>query len=96
MDKEKSGSKCHVVVGRKGVPLAVIHTAANTHDSEVLEEVSWTPLSLRCAGLVADRANAQRDCMLTRATTTLIALPESAQEERDNPAHRWAAGHRDQ
>jgi Transposase DDE domain len=38
-DKGKSGSKRHVVVvDRRGVPLAVIHTAANVHDSKVLEE----------------------------------------------------------
>src|SRR5919199_5272261 len=37
-DKGKSGSKRHIVVDRGGVPLAVIHTAANVHDSKVLEE----------------------------------------------------------
>jgi hypothetical protein len=38
-DKGKSGSKHHIVVDRKGIPLSVIHSAANVHDSEVLEEV---------------------------------------------------------
>jgi IS5 family transposase len=37
-DKAKAGSKHHVVVDRSGVPLAVIHSAANVHDSKVLEE----------------------------------------------------------
>src|SRR3954451_17648698 len=37
-DKGKSGSKRHVVVDRRGVPLAVIHTAANVYDSKALEE----------------------------------------------------------
>src|SRR3712207_1132253 len=37
-DKGKSGSKRHVVVDRGGVPLAVIHPAANVHDSKVLGE----------------------------------------------------------
>jgi hypothetical protein len=37
-DKGKQGSKRHVVVDRRGVPLCVIHTAANVHDSKVLEE----------------------------------------------------------
>jgi Transposase DDE domain len=37
-DKGKQGSKRHVVVHRRGVPLAVMHTAANVHDSKVLEE----------------------------------------------------------
>jgi len=37
-DKGKSGSKRHVVVDRQGIPLAVVHSAANVHDSKVLEE----------------------------------------------------------
>ena len=38
-DKGKSGSKRHVVCDRGGIPLAVIHSAANVHDSKVLEEI---------------------------------------------------------
>src|SRR5215213_7126870 len=37
-DKGKAGSKRHVVADRGGVPLAVVLTAANVHDSKVLEE----------------------------------------------------------
>ena len=37
-DKGKQGSKRHVVVDRNGIPLSVIHSAANVHDSKVLEE----------------------------------------------------------
>src|ERR687889_2467226 len=37
-DKGKSGSKRHIVVDREGLPLSMIHTAANVHDSKVLEE----------------------------------------------------------
>ncbi|MBA4116296.1 MAG: IS5 family transposase [Rubrobacter sp.] len=37
-DKGKSGSKRHVVVDRGGIPLSVIHSAANVHDSKALEE----------------------------------------------------------
>ena len=37
-DKGKSGSKRHVVVDRGGVPLSIPHSAANVHDSKVLEE----------------------------------------------------------
>ena len=37
-DKGKAGSKRHLVSDRRGVPLAVIHSAANVHDSKVLEE----------------------------------------------------------
>lgn len=37
-DKGKKGSKRHLVVDRKGIPLSVIHSSANVHDSKVLEE----------------------------------------------------------
>ena len=37
-DKGKPGSKRHVVSDREGVPLAVVLSAANVHDSKVLEE----------------------------------------------------------
>lgn len=37
-DRGKPGSKRHVVSDRKGVPLAVVLTAANVHESKVLEE----------------------------------------------------------
>ena len=37
-DKGKQGSKRHVVVDREGIPLSVIHSAANVHDSKVLQE----------------------------------------------------------
>jgi hypothetical protein len=38
-DRSKPGSKHHVVVDRNGVPLAVVLTAANVHDSKDFEEL---------------------------------------------------------
>ena len=38
-DRGKSGTKRHVVVDRQGVPLAARITAANVHDSMMLEEM---------------------------------------------------------
>jgi transposase len=38
-DRGKPGSKRHLVSDRKGVPLAVVLSAANVHDSKVLEDV---------------------------------------------------------
>jgi transposase len=38
-DRGKAGSKRHLVTDRAGVPLAVVLTPANTHDSVVFEEV---------------------------------------------------------
>src|SRR3954470_7052368 len=37
-DRGKPGSERHLVVDRQGIPLAVLLTAANAHDSTVLEE----------------------------------------------------------
>jgi len=39
MDRGKQASKCHLVVDKGDVPLAVRHTAANVHDSKMLEEL---------------------------------------------------------
>lgn len=38
-DRGKPGSKRHLVSDRKGVPLAVVLTSANLHDSNVFEEL---------------------------------------------------------
>jgi transposase len=38
-DRGKPGSKRHLVSDRGGVPLAVVLTAANVHDSKVFEEL---------------------------------------------------------
>ena len=37
-DRGKPGSKRHLVVDRQGIPLAVLLTAANVHDSTMLDE----------------------------------------------------------
>ena len=38
-DRGKPGSKHHLLTDRNGVPLAVVLTAANVHDSKVFEEL---------------------------------------------------------
>src|SRR4051812_48102732 len=38
-DRGKSGSKRHIVVERQGIPLAVLLSAANVHDSTLLEDL---------------------------------------------------------
>lgn len=38
-DKGKAGTKRHLVSDRRGIPLAVMLTAANVHDSMVFEEL---------------------------------------------------------
>ena len=77
----KSGSKRHVMVDRRGVPLAVIHTAANVHDSKVLEELVDTVAPIRKSLAGADRASARRSCMPTRPTTTSNAVERRSGRE---------------
>ena len=50
-DRGQSGSKRHLVVDGRGVPLAIRHTGANVHDSQMLEPMSdAVPAMLRPHG----------------------------------------------
>ena len=50
-DRGKSGSKRHVVIDANGIPLAVTLSAANVHDSRMLEAtVDAIPAIRQCAG----------------------------------------------
>ena len=71
-DRGKSGSKRHVVLDRDGVPLAVIHTAANVHDSKALEE-AVDAVRGGSGSLAADARVAPRSCTPTKATTSRAA-----------------------
>jgi hypothetical protein len=39
VDRGKAGSKYHLVIDGRGIPLAVGLSAANTHDSQLLEQL---------------------------------------------------------
>src|SRR3712207_58957 len=92
-DRGKPGSKRHLVSDRKGVPLAVVLSAANVHDSKVLEDVVWTPSSRSGARRAsqAGHASAQISCTPTRATTPLAAgrRSEGAPSRGASPAAGW-------
>ncbi len=49
-DRGKRGSKRHLMVDGAGVPLAVKHTAANVHDSQMLEELTDSVAPFRQPG----------------------------------------------
>jgi Transposase DDE domain len=50
-DRGKPGTKRHVLVDANGIPLAILLSAANVHDSTVLEPVlDAVPPVRRCAG----------------------------------------------
>ena len=89
-DRGKAGSKYHVLVDRNGVPLAVQLTAANVHDSKLLEPLvdAVQPIRRpigepgrprkRPTKLHADKAYASRDnrrALRRRGITPRIARP---------------------
>ena len=47
VDCGKPGSKIHVLCDRQGIPLSVAVSAANTHDSQVLEPLVMATLAVR-------------------------------------------------
>ena len=50
-DRGKPGSKRHVVIDAHGIPLAVVLSAANVHDSRMLEAaIDAVPTIRQCAG----------------------------------------------
>ncbi len=79
-DKGKQGSKRHVVVDRKGVPLAVIHSAANVHDSKVLEEAMDAISAIRKRRGHWPRKRPKKLCTPTRATTSLAVARRLGKE----------------
>ena len=72
-DKGKQGSKRHVVVDRQGIPLAVVHSAANVHDSKVLEEAVDAVSPIRKPSRGRPRKRPAKLCTQIRLTTSLDA-----------------------
>jgi len=73
-DKGKAGTKRHLVADRGGIPLAVVLSAANIHDSRVLEEAVDAIEPIK--GLVAvpaDGGSVPRSSTPTKATTSRVA-----------------------
>ncbi len=73
-DRGKQGSKRHLLVDRDGIPLAVRHTAANVHDSNMLEAVldAVSPIR-RPHGRPGRPRKRPESYTLTRATTSAAA-----------------------
>ncbi len=103
IDRAKSGSKHHVLTDRNGVPLAVLLTAANVHDSKVFEELVDAVEPIKHPGkgrprkrpekLHADKAydfRRCRDALRRRGITPRIARRGVESSERLG-RHRWVA-----
>ena len=99
-DRGKPGTKRHVLVDAGGIPLALVLTPANAHDSQVLEPVlDAVPPVRQCAGrprrrpgkLHADKAydyRRRRRACRRRGTTPRIARRGVESSERLG-RHRW-------
>jgi transposase len=102
-DRGKQGSKYHILVERQGVPLAVQLSAANIHDSKLLESLvdAVPPIRrpirqpgrprFRPAKLHADKASdypACRRALRRRGITPRIARRGVESSERRGK-HRW-------
>lgn len=68
-DRGKLGTKRHIVVDARGIPLAATVTGAHRHDSMAFE--STLDASPAVPGLNDQPRNALANCMPTRATTLL-------------------------
>jgi transposase len=100
-DKGKAGSKRHVVVDRGGIPLCVMLTAANTHDSTVFEELvdAIEPIKRprgrprkRPKKLHADEAYDDKKCKRTlrkRGIKSRIARKGIVESSEKLGRHRW-------
>jgi IS5 family transposase len=100
-DKGKSGTKRHLVVDRRGIPLSVMLTAANVHDSMVFEELldSIGPIKRPGRGrprkrpekLHADKAYDDKKCARTlkkRGIKRRIAR-KKVESSQKLGRHRW-------
>jgi transposase len=100
-DRGKPGSKHHLLTDRNGVPLAVVLTAANIHDSKAFEELvdAVGPVKLpgrgrprrRLEKLYADKAYDYRRCrevLRRRGIKSRIARRGKDTSERLG-RHRW-------
>ena len=99
-DKGKPGSKRHLVVDRRGVPLAIQLTAAKVHDSLVFESLSDGIPSIqrprgrprkRPAKLHADKGYAYRKCRqaLTRRRIKVRIARKGVESRERLGRYRW-------
>jgi hypothetical protein len=102
VDRGKPGSKTHVLSDHTGVPLTVLISAANVHDSQLM--VPLLDSIARSVLLVAGRGTGQASGTRTRRTTSERYAPRSAaaasecalparasSPRRVRARHRWIA-----
>ena len=100
-DRGKSGTKHHILVDRKGLPLVILQSGANVHDSVMFEEVVDAVVPVKGAGrggprkrpkkLHADKAYDSERCRKAlgkRGIKVRIARKGIESSERLGQ-HRW-------
>jgi transposase len=99
-DRGKPGSKYHLLTDRNGIPLAVVLTAANVHDSKAFEELVDAVGPIKCPlgrprkrpeKLHADKAYDVKKCrkaLRKRGIKSRIARKGKETSERLG-RHRW-------
>ncbi len=91
-DRGKPNSKRHLACDRKGIPLAVVLSAANVHYSKVFEDVVDAIEPIRRLAGKPGHPSAQISCTPTRATTSHAAgrRSEAAPSRNALPAADFA------
>ncbi|WP_307848975.1 transposase [Micromonospora sp. U56] len=100
VDRGKSGSKLHVICDRKGLPLAVLVTVANVHDSPLLLPMLDSVPAIRTPGgrrrlrpdkLHADKAYDARElcCEVRRRGIKMRIARKGIESSTRLGRHRW-------
>jgi transposase len=81
-NRGKLGTKRHLVVDCRGLPLAVTISASNLHDAQMLEAAMMRSRPCACrASVAAGHVSDPRSCMPTRARTSSGAVRRLVDEQ---------------
>jgi transposase len=94
-DRGKAGSKYHILCDANGLPLHVLLSAANTHDSKLFEPLLQNNPTVRGRRGRSGSASVQAGEVARRQGLRLSSLPRLPAPARDQGPHR-AARHRGQ
>jgi len=93
-DRAKQGIKEAILVDRKGAPMAVFVTAANVHDSKLLEPIVQQLVQSNDIRIIAADSAFDAKNLYTLCTNKNIALVTSTNRRRKKNAHVFHAPYR--
>ena len=88
-DRGKAGTKYHVVVATDGLPLGVVPSAANVHDTRLFPHLLRLA-QVACAAIGRLYADAGYDSTPTRATTARRTAASACETASSPTSARWA------